>query len=268
MHSIARSLVCALPLALAFACDKDDEDNGSDSQTPSLEDRAFLSESVIEDEVAKDLVAGTRLQLRFHEAPRVVASAGCNSMDAQYEIDEGTFVVTQGGTTEMGCDPALHDQDNWYFGFLGSSPAISVDGDTLVLESDSTYIEYLDEEVATPDLPLLGPTWTVDTLIEGDAASTTEWADPATLSFDAGGTVTVFTGCNTGTATYVVDGAEITFADLVVTEEGCNDEAATQLESVVMGVLGGAQPVAWEIQVARLWLHGDGLGLGLMGSEG
>lgn len=260
-----RPIVHALPLMLLFACDTEEKKSSSDS---GLEDRVFVSQSVTEDGVALDLVENTQLSLRFYESPRVVASAGCNSMDANYEVEAGTFVVSNGGTTEMGCDPALHEQDDWYFGFLGSSPSITIDGDELVLDSGTTRIEYLDQEVATPDLELAGPTWTVDTIIEGDAASNMDWSDPATLMFGDDGTVEIFTGCNTGSATYEVDEAEITFADLTVTEEGCNDDAAAQLETVVLEVLGGAQPVQWEVQVARLRLDGDGFGLGLLGSEG
>lgn len=261
----AHVLLCGLSLAL-YACDTEKKKDGDGSSGLDLEDRVFVSTSVTEDGAPRDLVAGTQLQLRFYEAPRVVASAGCNSMEASYEIDGDTFVVHGQGTTEIGCDPALHSQDEWYFGFLDADPAITLDGDALVLDSGSTRIEYLDQEVATPDFPLVGPTWTVDTIIDGDAASNADWADPATLAFADDGTVEVFTGCNAGSGTYEVDGNEITFADVLVTEKGCPDDTTMQLETVVGAVIGGPQPVTWEIEVDRLSLDGDGFGLGLVGS--
>src|SRR5690606_35705053 len=144
---------------------------------------------------------------------------------------------------------------------------IELDGDVLVLEGGDTRIEYLDREIATPDLPLVGPTWTVDTVIQGESAGASPWPDPATLVFTAEGTVEVFTGCNHGTASYQVSGTSITFADLVLDEMECTEQTIVILDDTVQGVLGGPQPVEWEVSVRRLWLNSDDLGLGLLGSE-
>jgi heat shock protein HslJ len=244
---------------VAVACD-------GDPAGPDLEDRRFLAQSVTEGGAPRALVAGTNLSLRFFESPRIGASAGCNSLDGTYEVSGGRLVVSDAGWTEIGCDPvALYDQETWYFEFLQTSPAITVDGDSLVLDGDGTRIEYLDEEVATPDLALVGPTWTVEAIIEGDTASATQWPTPATFDFSADGTVQVSTGCNGGTGTYVVDGTQLTFADVAVTERGCTDEATQMLEEAVLGVVHGPQPVTWEVTVTRLSLRGDVFGLDLRG---
>src|SRR5262245_63953243 len=44
-------------------------------------------------------------------------------------------------------------------------------GDKLTLTSGTTVVSLQDREVAEPDLPLTGTTWTVDTLLAGGAAS-------------------------------------------------------------------------------------------------
>lgn len=259
MTYFARMVVIGLPLALALAC-------GAEPTAPSLDDRVFVSQSVTEDGTPRELVEGTRLRLDFYAGGRVAASAGCNSLDAPYEIIAGTFVLNEAAMTLIGCDPALHEQDEWYFGFLQSSPSIVVEGDTLVLDGDGTRIEYLDQEVASPDLPLAGPTWTVDTIIQGDVAQHGTWPDPATLEFGSDGTVDVFTGCNSGSGTYQVSGNELRFESVAVTERACLDQATMQLETAVLGVVSGPQPVTWEITVDRLSLRGDDVGLGLVGS--
>lgn len=259
MRYFARVLALGLPLAVVLAC-------GSGPSQASLEDRVFVSTRVTEDGAPRELVEGTRLRLEFYEGSRVTASAGCNLLDGRYEILAGTFVLGDASMTLIGCDPALHEQDEWYFGFLQSNPTIVVEGDSLVLEEGDTRLEYLDQEVATPDLPLLGTTWTVDTIIEGDAAIGADWPDPATLVLRSNGTVDVYTGCNSGSGTYRVVNDAITFADVAVTERACLDELTQQLEAAVLGVVSGPQPVTWEITVDRLSLRGEDVGLVLVGS--
>ncbi len=233
-----------------------------------LEDRTFLSQSVTEGGAPHPLVGVDPLRLRFFEHPRVGASAGCNSLDARYAIEGGRFVLRDVGWTEIGCEPEFLELEDWYFEFLQSSPAITVDGDTLVLDGDDTRIEYLDQEVATPDLDLVGPTWTVESIVEGDAVLFTAWPTPATIRFAPEGTVEVSTGCNSGVGTYTVDGATVTFADVAVTERGCTDDTSQQLESAVLAVVHGGQPVTWAVTVTRLSLRGDGTGLELVGTAG
>lgn len=238
----------------------------ADPAPSSLDDREFVSQSVTEDDVARPLVPSTQLRLRFR-AGEVSGSAGCNSMTGSYSIDGGTFVMPQGAQTLIGCDAARHEQDDWYFGFMLSSPSIVVDGDTLVLEGDGTRIEYLDEEVATPDAGLTGVTWTVDTIIDSEVAQHADWPSPATLMFADDGTVEVSTGCNGGSGTYQVAGAELTFANVAVTERGCDGDTG-ELERAVLGVIHGPQPVTWEITVDRLSLRGADFGLDLVAGGG
>ena len=56
----------------------------------------------------------------------------------------------------------------------------------------------LDREVAEPDLNIVGPTWTVESIIHGDAVSSVPAGAIATLVFKADGTIDVNAGCNRG----------------------------------------------------------------------
>jgi len=144
----------------------------------SLEGRTFLSQSVTEDGAPRQLVAGTELRLEFFEGARISASAGCNLLDGTYAIEGDVLVLSDAAQTAIGCDPALSEQDDWYFGYLASSPAFELDDDTIVLEGSGVRIEYLDQEVATPDAELVGPTWTVDTVAPPVPVLTTRPDDP------------------------------------------------------------------------------------------
>lgn len=234
----------------------------------ALEGRTFESVSVTEDGAPHVLVEGTRLELAFWPEGEIHATAGCNTISGPYSIDDGVFVLEEAAMTLIGCIPStLHEQDDWYLGFLFSEPTLVLDGDSLVLESESVRVEYLDQEVATPDEALVGPTWAVDTVIEGDFAMHTEWPSPATLVFGVDGVVEVYTGCNGGSGTYSISGTELTFADVSVTERGC-DSPTGELERAVLGLIHGPQPVTWEITVDRLSLRGDDVGLELVASDG
>jgi heat shock protein HslJ len=250
LRVLARCLLVLAPLACA-------------SQVrPKLDDRVFVSQRATEDGVPRALVEGTQLQLRFDAPRRVGAHAGCNSLAGSYVIEQGRLVVSNAAQTLIGCSPERQAQDQWYFDFLLSQPSIAARGDTLVLEDEGTRIEYLDQEIATPDVSLAGRTWTVDTIIEGDAASTAVWPEPASLVFGSNGALTIDTGCNSGSGTHRVEGSTVTFSNVAVTERACEGETA-RLERVVLDVLQGPQPVTWEITVDRLSLRRGGLGLEL-----
>jgi len=243
-----------LPVAAVLAC--------GHAPGPTLDDRVFVSQTVTENGAPYELVEGTQLQLRFFESRRFGAAAGCNTLGGTHAIEAGRFVVSDAAQTEIGCEAELLHQDDWYFGFLVSRPAITVEGDTLVLEGGGKRIEYLDQEVATPDVSLAGRTWTVDTIIRDGAAMSAAWPRPATLVLQPNGVVTIDTGCNTGSGTYRVSGTRIWFADVSVTERACSGDTE-QLERAVLDLLYGPQPVMWEITVDRLSLRAGDDGLDL-----
>jgi heat shock protein HslJ len=263
MTSLFRRLVHCLSVLAVTACARQPAQPAQPA--PKLDDRVFLSPRVTEDGEPRALVEGTRLELGFiEEGHRIGARAGCNSLvGSTYTIESGRLVVTGGGTTRIGCAPELLAQDQWYFGFLQSRPSITVAGDTLVLDGGGTRIEYLDQGIATPDVSLTGRTWTVQTIIDGTAATTTQWPEPARIVFGSNGTVMVDTGCNSGSGTYEVSGDELTFAGVAVTERFCDGDTG-RLEKAVLGVVHGPQPVTWEITVDRLVLRGENVGLELV----
>ena len=249
-----------LLLVFAAACDKDDTEPGG---VPELEERAFLAQSVTEDGQPREIVPYTRLELRFHEGAEIRGSGGCNDLGGFYVIEDGRLVVTYSAWTEQGCNADRQAQEFWYFEFLESEPALVLSGNALTLTGDGTEIEYLDEEVATPERLLVGRLWTVDTLWEGEVVSTADWSEPATFRFEEGGDVTVATGCNAGAGDYAFDGAAITFDDVGVTEEACADEMQQALEGAVLRVLHHDGPVTFEIHTDRLTLAIPGYGLWL-----
>jgi heat shock protein HslJ len=227
-----------------------------------LDGTEWLSIAVTEDGEDRPLVDGTQIRLSFADG-QLGASAGCNTMGGTYRIEDGRLLFVGGGMTEMGCDDERHAQDDWLLGFIGAQPSIAQEGDKLTLTSGATVIALQDTEVAEPDLPLTGTTWTVDSIISGDAVSSVPNGAPATLVFTDDGRLEVNTGCNTGGGTYEVTDGTLRVSELMTTLRAC-DGAAAQLESAVMGVLNAGE-IAYAIDAGSLTLMAGDQGLGLRG---
>jgi heat shock protein HslJ len=236
----------------------------SPSPTPAdVNGRVFLSTAVTKGGAAFDLVPNTRIRLSFGADGNLGASAGCNSIGGQYAVVDGVLRFQGGGMTEMGCDPARHDQDDWLSTILSANPTVAFAGSDLVLTAGDTVITLGDREVVEPDLPLTGTKWTVTTIFSGDTASSIPGGAVATLEFFADGKVTLNTGCNQGGGTAIVEGGMITFRDIVTTDMACGG-AAGQLEQAVAAVLNGGS-VEWAIDASGLTLMAGAAGLGLTG---
>jgi heat shock protein HslJ len=223
--------------------------------------RTFLSTAV----TGATLVPETQVRLSFTDDGRVTANAGCNGMGGPYALDGATLVVDDLAITEMGCDPARHEQDTWLSGLLTGRPTLTLDGDTLVVTGSTSTLTLRDREVMQPDQPLVGPRWTVDTLLEGDSASSVPAGAEAYLVIeDTGGAHRAMghTGCNQFGGPVEVGAAELTFGDVVTTKKACTGGADT-LERAVLAVL-NAPTATYEIEADRLTLLApDGSGLQL-----
>jgi heat shock protein HslJ len=237
----------------------------SPSPTPpavpaSLDGRTFLSESVVRDGAAAQLVPGTQIRLSFN-GDQLGASAGCNSMSGAYRLDGDLLVLANAGMTEMGCDAPRQAQDDWLFRTLGGQPTVAINGNDLTVTLDATVIKLLDREVADPDMQLVAPLWTVESIISGEAVSSVPQGAVASFKFGANGTVDLQTGCNGGGGRYVTDGNTLRFIDIVTTDRACAGAAAA-LEAAVVRLLSGAA-VEYEIDAQVLTLRAGDQGLQL-----
>jgi len=214
-----------------------------------LDGRTFLSTSV-EGHV---LVAGTAIRLGFGEG-ELGASAGCNSMGGPYRIDGGVLRMSGLSMTLVGCDDALHAQEDWVAALLTSSPTVTLQEPELTLRSDGNAVTFLDREIASPDRPLTGTRWTgagagnAEVVIGGPG-----WG-AVTLGFDATGSVAVFTACEEGTGRYAAGPDTITFEALSYDGAPCADPDLQSVSDAVVAVLGGS-PVSYYIEEAELTLE-------------
>lgn len=202
---------------------------------PSLDGHTYLSTAV----EGATLVPGTRVRLTFADGG-LNASGGCNTMGGRYAIDGGRLTAGQLSITEMACDDARQQQDEWLARLLGGA-AIDLQSDVLTLAEGTVRLTLLDEEVATPDQPLEGTSWVLDGIVAGDAVSSVPSGVTAVIQV-AGGRVQVNAGCNTGGGTVVVaaDAAPptISFGPIGLTKMACQPEVMA-VESAIASVLTG-----------------------------
>lgn len=219
-----------------------------------LLDRQFLLESAD----GYTPVGGTTISVSFSDEG-FGFSAGCNSHFGEYTLCDGKLCISGLGSTEMGCDPDRHAQDEWLADFFTSSPRIDLEGDQLTFTGADATLVFLDREVANPDRPLTGRVWTVDTIIDGGAASNIPLGTPPTLEFSDDGTLDVFSGCNDLVFSYELTGAEITLSLVSATRTACTGPEG-EMSAHVSEVLTGT--VTFEIEAQRLTLMNGTLGLG------
>jgi heat shock protein HslJ len=229
----------------------------------TLAGREFLSNGITDGGAPFNLVQGTRVRLTFTDA-NVSAAAGCNIFGGTYRVEGGRLIIDGGAMTEMGCDEARERQDQWLFSFLGSKPSATLASTDLTLDNGTIIMRLVDRTIAEPDLTIVGPTWTVTSIIEGDGVSSVPVGATATLVFGNDGSVEVNAGCNRGRGSWTAVGTGITFKDVFLTKMACEDPAGS-LETAVLAVI-NAGSVQASIRANVLTLQAGGRGLQLTGS--
>lgn len=234
------ALLCLVVLA---ACADPGIVGGGDGD---LEGRTFLSQAV----TGRTLVPDTEIRLTFNDG-HLGATAGCNSLGAPYSLDGDTLVIDEGmSMTEIGCDPARHDQDTWLADFLTSKPTILLAGSELTLRDGTTAIELLDRELADPDRELVGTTWLVDSIITGEAVSSVPPEGHVTLEFpDDQSFLATARDCTSAAGPVQIGSDTLTFEDFGVDAIGCSSPWEETLQVLQQG------RTTYDIEAGRLTIQ-------------
>jgi heat shock protein HslJ len=141
--------LCIAGVAVFSACGGDDDDSSSatTASTPGdpsataqdLADRQFASTEV----TGHELVEGTEVTIGFPNPQQFSANTGCNTMNGQFAIEDGVFVVDgEVQSTLMGCSPELEAQDDWLLGLLVAGPEATFADGTLTLTGPEGVITF------------------------------------------------------------------------------------------------------------------------------
>jgi heat shock protein HslJ len=186
----------------------------------------------------------------------VSGRAACNSYFGTVTVNGSAVSFAELGQTAMGCEPAVMAAEATFLTMLGLAESFEYAEGGLVLETPQGDLVF--HEVApAPTAALIDTTWMLETLLEGETASSVG-GDPATLLLGADGTLSASTGCRTLTGSWLENGGVIIVPELSAEGE-CPDELWKQ-DSLVVTVVG--DEFSAEIEGDRLTLTsmgGDGL---------
>jgi heat shock protein HslJ len=168
-------------------------------------DDAAASPAAIEDipwvlESGAGLAPGGPAPTATFEAGRVTGTTGCNQYTGTYVLDGGRLTIEPGATTLKGCPPPADEVERAYLAALARVSGWRAEGDELVLLTDGA-----------PGLRFRAAStvgsWTVTSLVHGDALTSPIPGTELTATFAEDGTLSGSAGCNGYTASYAaVDG--------------------------------------------------------------
>jgi len=191
----------------------------------------------------------------------VGGTAACNQYGGTIERDGTSISIGALSMTEMACAEPIMALESAYLAALPLVTAATRVGDALTLTGPGVELEYT---LVPPeaDAELVGTTWTLESLVSGDAVSSV--MGDATLLLADDGTLSGSTGCRLFSAGYAVDGTTLVVDDLMVDMRACDETVAAQ-DDAVLAVL-GADPTL-SIDGSRLSLRADLAGLDYRAGE-
>lgn len=215
-----------------------------------LEDRAFVTTSVIENGVERPLVKGTQLRLAFPPG-RISAEAGCNIMNAEVVVEPDRLVVSEIASTKMACEQEREQQDRLVAEFLAAGPAWALTHAGLTLTARDIRID-LTEEPSDP-AQLWGSTFVATAVHEsGIVPAPVVEGTEIVLTFTAPDRLTAQAGCNIFQFAIQINGNRLLVDDRVAsTRMACSDELQAQDEWLV----------AFLVDDPEFSLYGDSLTL-------
>ena len=113
---VAALLVLAIVSALS-SCTGSDRDSTTTTSLPSLDDRQFVSTSIVGDDVADD----KHVTIGF-DNDTLSAVLDCNRLMASYRLDGERLLTEHISITAGGCGKGSGSHDVWLFKFLESQP--------------------------------------------------------------------------------------------------------------------------------------------------
>jgi heat shock protein HslJ len=190
------------------------------------------------------------------EGDTLAGRSFCNSYSSTYRLDDGVLVVDGLGGTEMGCEPAVMAAESAYLAVLGAADGAAIEDGDLLLTGDGGTLRFR-RQPPVPTSELAGTDWVLDTLVQGESASSVTAG--STLRLDPDGTFQGTTACRTVSGTWTRSADQLTFPQLVTDDRACPEDLRAQ-DDHELAVLGSAGTIG--LAGNRLTLtgaSGDGL---------
>lgn len=197
------------------------------------------------------LVPGYRITFSS-DGSTFAGTAACNAYGGSINTEARALSLEELFVTEMACRSKVMASEQAYLSALQLVNATTRDGEVLLLSGDATELWFV-AVAPVPEEALVGTPWVLETLIDGETASSAI-GDAVALEIREDGTLTAGTGCRTLTGTWIAIGDEIATPELAAEGE-CTAQLERQ-DGHVVGVLEGGFTV--DIDGDRLTLTAAG----------
>ena len=235
-----------------------------DGNDPNTIDGSWILTSGYLDGEPFDLVDGWNVTLTI-DGDQVSGTAACNGYGGTLTTGDrlggsGPFRVTELSWTEMGCEPEVMQLEQRYLAALQAVDSYELEGSLyLGVPATGTSLEF-DPLAPVAVAEIVGPTWVLDTMIQGDVASNSPNMDSATLTLHDDGTLNGSTGCRLLEGEWTTAGAQIVFTRFSAIDDPaagvCAPESQT-LDGFIVAVLGDGFTAEIEGRRLTLMTQGD-----------
>ena len=181
------------------------------------------------------MVAGSKITLRV-DGTQAGGSAACNLYGGTIQVNGSSIVISALSMTEMACQENLMASESAYLAALPRVTTAERNGDGLVLTGPQVELRYTLIPPAA-NASLVGTTWVLESLISGEAVSSTV-GGRVTLELNGEGKLSATTGCRSVTGSYTVSDGQVQVTldpwDLI----GCVPEELAAQDAHILAVLG------------------------------
>jgi heat shock protein HslJ len=180
-------------------------------------------------------VEGVEAGLTFEADGKATGTSGCNGLGGDYTVAGDQITFGEFVSTLMACDDPIMAQEGAAYKVMTGTATYKIEGDTLTITNDDMVLVFTrgalsSEEPSTP-ASLIGA-WTLTSYGSADTLSSALADIQAGLTFNEDGTVTGTSGCNEFGGGYTVEGAQITFKEIVSTLKLCDTPLMGQEEAM------------------------------------
>ena len=175
------------------------------------------------------LVDGFRITMNVEPDGTLGGTAACNGYGGNYVADGEDLIVNEIGATAMGCRADVMESEQAFMSFLQTPLEYEQMDGELVLRSDLGELRFAEVD-PVPTEELIGTTWVLTALIEGDTVETA--TGDAALVLTEDGRIEGSTGCRQLSGEYVVNADQVLFTTFAATGQ-CPSELSDQDGRVV-----------------------------------
>lgn len=186
------------------------------------------------------VLSGSEVTAKFQNG-QANGNAGCNNYFGSYQVSGSKLTVDVGGVTRMFCE-GLMEQEGAYLAALGNAASYQISGQQLQIADAAGKTVLTFAVLELEPQPLTGTTWQLHAYNNGKGGVVSVLAgSEITAVFGADGKVSGSAGCNNYSASYQVEGSNISFDASVTTRMACQEpQGVMEQESAYLAALESA----------------------------